>query len=245
MNSEKLSRVQRDLFVNRKSSFRMYQEMMIGNHDYLDLLKYELITSIFSQLPGAFGLYLRKHLYRYLFCRVGRNVLFGKNIALRQPCKIRIGNNTIIDDYCQLIVDGENSKGIELGDNIILNQNVRLSGTFLKVGNNTKLNYNCTIGFSDGVEIGENVLIGAYSFIIGEGTHRFDRTDIPIIEQGKESKGGIIIEDNVWIGAGVNILNGVRIGRDSIIGTGSVVTKSIPEFSIAFGNPAKVVKKRK
>ncbi|MDW7725825.1 MAG: acyltransferase [Candidatus Methanoperedens sp.] len=245
MNREELSRMQQELFVKRKSSLKLYQEMMIGNHKFIDLLKYELIMSIFSTLPGALGLYLRKSLYRSLFKKVGRNIFFGRNITLRQPCKIKIGNNTIIDDYSQLIVDGENSIGIELGDNIIINQNARLKGNgFLEIGDNTKINYNCSITFGDKVIIGKNVLIGAYSFIIGSATHKFDRIDIPIVAQGKESKGGIIIEDNVWIGAGVIILNGVKIGRDSIIGAGSVVTKSIPEFSIATGVPANVVKKR-
>lgn len=246
MSGKELSRVQRELFVTRKSPYRMYQEMMVGNHKFLDLLKYEFIITFFSQLPGALGLYLRKYFYKYLFNKVGHNVFFGKNITLKQPFKIKIGNNTMIDDYCQLLVDSKDSKGIEMGDNVILNQNVRLSGSgFLEVGDNTKLNYNCTIGFGDNVMIGKNVLIGPYSFIIGDPTHRFNETDLPIVAQGKQSKGGIIIEDNVWIGAGVNILNGVKIGRDSIIGAGSVVTKNIPEFSIAFGVPARVVKKRK
>ncbi len=245
MNREELSLVQQELFIKRKSSFRMYQEMMVGNHKFVDLLKYEFIMSMFSTLPGALGLYLRKNLYISLFKKVGRNVFFGRNITLRQPCKIKIGKNTIIDDFCQLIVDGENSIGIDLGDNIIINQNARLKGNgFLEVGDNTKINYNSLINFGDKVSIGKNVLIGAYSIIVGSATHKFDRMDIPIVAQGKESKGGIIIEDNVWIGAGVIILNGVKIGRDSIIGAGSVVTKSIPEFSIAFGAPAKVFKKR-
>jgi len=58
------------------------------------------------------------------------------------------------------------------------------------------------------------------------------------------SKGDIIIEDDVWIGSNSVILSGVKIGRGSIIGAGSVVTKNIPAYSIAVGNPAKVIKKR-
>lgn len=246
MNKEELSRVQQELFLKKKSSFKMYQDMMVGNNKFMDLLKYEVITSFISPLSGALGLYLRKRFFKYLFRKIGCNVFFGKNITLRQPCKVRIGNHDMIDDYCQFIVDGDNNSGIKLGDNIILNQYVRLKGSgFLEIGDNTKINYNCSISFSENVKIGRNVLIGPYSLIIGATTHRFDRIDIPILAQGKESKGGIIIEDNVWIGAGVNILNGVKIGRDSIIGAGSVVTKSIPEFSIALGIPARVVKKRK
>ena len=249
MGNKELSRMQQELSAKKKSNIRLYQEMTVGNHSLLDLVKYEFITSIFSPLPGALGIYLRKHLYRPLFRKVGRKVLFGRNITLRQPHKIEIGNNTIIDDYCQLIVVGENSYGIVLGDNIIINQNSRFKNDgfgdgYLEIGDNTMINYNTSISYGDHVKIGKNVLIGAYSFIIGALTHRFDRIDIPIIAQEKESKGGIIIEDNVWIGAGVYVLNGVKIGRDSIIGVGAVVTKNIPEFSIAVGVPARVIKKR-
>ncbi|MDJ0595884.1 MAG: DapH/DapD/GlmU-related protein, partial [Pleurocapsa sp. MO_226.B13] len=56
---------------------------------------------------------------------------------------------------------------------------------------------------------------------------------------------GITIGDNCWIGAGVNVLDGVKIDRDSIIGAGAVVTKSVPEFSIAVGVPGKILKNRK
>lgn len=245
MSDEELSRFQKELFVKNKSSFKNYQEMMVGSYKLVDFIKYELITSFISPMPGALGLYLRKSLYKSLFKKVGRNVLFGKNITLKQPCKIKIGDRNIIDDYCQLIVGGDNNSGIELGNNIIMNQNVRLKGNgFLKIGDNTKINYASSITFGEYVNIGSNVLIGAYSYIIGGLIHRFDRIDVPIIAQGKSSKGGVVIEDNVWLGAGVTILNGVEIGRDSIIGAGSVVTKNIPEHSIAVGVPAKVIRKR-
>ena len=88
------------------------------------------------------------------------------------------------------------------------------------------------------------MLFSAYCYLIGGGDHKIDRTDIPIISQGQVVK-GIIIEDNCLLGAGVMVQDGNIIGRDSVIGTGSVVTKSIPEFCIAAGVPAKVINKRK
>jgi len=59
------------------------------------------------------------------------------------------------------------------------------------------------------------------------------------------SKGGIVIEDNIWMGSGTKVLDGVKVGRDSVIGAGAVVTRDIPEFVIAVGVPAKVIKERK
>jgi acetyltransferase-like isoleucine patch superfamily enzyme len=94
------------------------------------------------------------------------------------------------------------------------------------------------------VIIGKNVLFSAYCYVIGGGDHKTDRTDIPIIAQAQVVQ-GITVEDNCLIGAGVMLQDGVIIKRDSIIGSGSVVTNSLPEFSIAIGSPARVIKSRK
>ena len=63
-------------------------------------------------------------------------------------------------------------------------------------------------------------------------------------QQQAESRLGIVIEDDVWVGAGVRVMDGVRIGRGSVIGAGAVVTKSIPPNSVAVGMPARVVGQR-
>ncbi|VVS91972.1 DapH/DapD/GlmU-related protein [Desulfoluna spongiiphila] len=62
--------------------------------------------------------------------------------------------------------------------------------------------------------------------------------------QGEGKQGAITIEDDVWIGAGAIILAGVTVGKGCVIGAGSVVTKDVPEYCVAAGNPARVVKQR-
>ncbi len=96
-----------------------------------------------------------------------------------------------------------------------------------------------------GLVLGSNVLIAGMCYIVAGGTHGFDRTDVPVVRQAMVSKGGVTVEDNCWIGANVTVLDGVTIGRDSIIGAGAVVARSLPEFVIAVGVPARVVKLRK
>ena len=91
--------------------------------------------------------------------------------------------------------------------------------------------------------IGSDVMIAHNVLIIG-GNHNISRTDLPMSKQGMGKQGNIIIEDDVWIGAGAIILTGITIGKGSVIGAGSVVTKNIPQYSIAVGNPAKVIKNR-
>ena len=75
--------------------------------------------------------------------------------------------------------------------------------------------------------------------------HRFDRIDIPMRLQGYyDNIGGLIIEDDVWIGRDVSILPGRRIARGSIIGANCVLTKDFPEYSIVGGNPGRLIRIR-
>ncbi len=112
----------------------------------------------------------------------------------------------------------------------------------ITIGNFTGINMNCWISGGGGIKIGNNVLIGP-NVIIHSANHNFSKTDVLIKDQGHSFK-EVIIEDDVWIGAGAIILPGVKIKRGSVIGAGSIVTKDIPEYSIAVGNPAKVKKQR-
>jgi acetyltransferase-like isoleucine patch superfamily enzyme len=111
----------------------------------------------------------------------------------------------------------------------------------MKIGEYSHISRNCQIEvYKPGdVELGNYVMIGPYS-IITTVTHNFDKFDIPIKLQGMSST-RIVIEDNVWIGAHVVILPGVRIHSGSIVGAGAVVTKDVAANSIVGGIPAKVV----
>ena len=92
------------------------------------------------------------------------------------------------------------------------------------------------------ITIEDNVLIGSgVHFYVGN--HKFERIDIPIIEQGYSPSEGITIKEGSWIGANSIILPGVIIGKNSVVGAGSIVTKTVPDFSVVVGNPAKIIKK--
>jgi len=140
---------------------------------------------------------------------------------------------------------------IQFTDKIIIGKNSRISSfAKIKVNNGLiKIGENCTVNsfcfiYADkgGLEIGDNVLISPGVGIFGSNYEYNDETK-PLIEQDIISK-GIKIEDDVWIGSNSTILDGVTVGKGSVVGAGSVVTKDIPPFSLAFGVPAKVIKKR-
>lgn len=93
-----------------------------------------------------------------------------------------------------------------------------------------------------GLEIGNHCMIGGGTLISGV-EHGYARRDIPMRHQTPENK-PVRIEDDVWIGMGVKLLPGITIGKGTIIGAGSVVTRSIPAYSIALGAPCRVVRER-
>lgn len=103
----------------------------------------------------------------------------------------------------------------------------------------------CHIGAINNIEIGNHVLLGSKVCIIdhSHGDTSRDNMLLPPGERKLVSKGKIVIGNNVWIGDGVVILSGVSIGDNSIIGANAVVTKDIPDNTIAAGIPAKVINK--
>ncbi len=238
--------LQATLTDEKKSALQKYQELAIGSSSFLKLLQYEFLITILGSLPGAVGLVLRKKFYKSLFGKVGRNVIFGKSLTIRHPHKIHIGDNVVIDDYAVLDAKGADNQGIFIDDNVMIGRSTVISckNGDIYIGENTNIAMNCFIQSAKEVNIGKNVLFAAYCYVIGGGDHETKRTDIPIIAQGQTVK-GITINDNCWIGAGVNIIDGVNVDSDSIVGAGAVVTKSVPEFSVAVGVPAKIVKLRK
>ena len=110
------------------------------------------------------------------------------------------------------------------------------------IGEYSGVGYGCFIDNS--VTIGNYVMMGP-EVLIYTRNHRHDIVDTPMARQGFDSVKPVLIEDDVWIGARVIILPGVTIGKGSIIGAGAVVAKNIPPFSVAVGNPARVIKSRK
>lgn len=238
---------QAELTAQNQSALEKYRSIAVGGKGFGDLLEYEAACWFLSPMPGALGYFLRGKFYPKLLKSAGRGLVMGRNINLRHPRRISIGNGVFIDDNCTLDAKGKSEEGIRLGDGVALARNTILSckGGSITVGNNSNISANCMLISESSLAIGENVLIAGLCYIIAGGNHGIDRVDIPIIRQQVVQKGGVRIEDNAWLGANVTILDGVTIGRDSIIGAGAVVTRDIPEFAIALGVPAKVVKYRK
>lgn len=114
----------------------------------------------------------------------------------------------------------------------------------VEIGQNSNINSNCVLYSGNGIKIGNNVLIAA-NCTFAPVNHAYELKSKTIIEQRfKSSKGGIVIEDDVWIGANVVILDGAHIKKGSVIGAMSLVNLITEEYGVYSGNPLKLIKYR-
>ena len=237
--------IQRELFAPGRSKARRYSDLVVGQPGFWALAKHELITTLCSGLPGALGLFLRGKLYPLLLAEVGRNVIFGVNVTLRHPNKIRLGDDVVIDDGCCLDAKRTDNQGIRIGSGVFIGRNTILSckNGDIEIGDRTNIGFNCAVFSCGRVRFGPNVLVAGYTYVVG-GDHLYDRIDTPVPDQGRTAK-GIRIDENVWLGAHVVVSDGSHVGRDAIIGAGALVIGEIPAYHIATGMPAKVTRDRR
>jgi acetyltransferase-like isoleucine patch superfamily enzyme len=155
---------------------------------------------------------------------------------------ISIGRGTIIEKGVTLST--QYGGRIIIGRNCILYRNSSLitHGNDIIMGDYSTVNPYTVIYGQGGCHIGNGVRIAALSTIV-PSNHIFSDIETPIFKQGLSCK-GITIEDDVWIGSGVRILDGITISKGCVIGAGSVVTKSTEPFGVYIGIPAKLLKKR-
>lgn len=168
----------------------------------------------------------------------------GKRLALRHR-RVTLGQKVRISPGAFVC---PRRGAIEIGDYSMVNTGAMIQGN-VRIGKNCSVqNYTVIVGYGEPedysglVKIGNDVRIAPHCFMVA-GNHNFDDPEKPISRQGLTCK-PIIIEDDVWIAARVNVIAGVTIGRGSVIAAGSVVTKDIPPMSIAAGIPATVKKRR-
>lgn len=238
--------IQKELGDGRKSLGGKYRDIFIGRHGLLAFLKYEFLTGL-SGCPGALGYALRKAFYPLLLGEVGEGVVFGRYLTFRHPHKIRIGAGTVIDDYAVLDAKGEENDGVRVGRQVYIGRNAILSckeGS-IRLGDHVNVSANCTLLSETEITLGEYCFLAGNCYLVAGGNHSFADISKPIMLQPSLAKGGIRIGADVWLGAGVIVLDGVAIGAHSVVGAGSVVSINLPEYSMARGGRALKIEDRR
>ncbi|MGN0531481.1 MAG: acyltransferase [Eubacterium sp.] len=150
----------------------------------------------------------------------GKNVYVGKNVKFTGGRNILLGDNV----------------NIRPGSNLF-------AGGVFSVGSGTEIGERCRFSGVKYIEIGQNVLFSPNVYIT-DCDHQYEDVTKPIICQGTIDRDNkVIVKDNAYIGINTVIVGNVTIGKGSVIGANSVVTHDVPDYSVAVGSPAKVIKK--
>jgi acetyltransferase-like isoleucine patch superfamily enzyme len=204
----------------------------------------QTVLFLFGWIPTILGIGVRSLFYRLILHMDGQAAIESR-VRLRYADHVKLGHGVYLDEGVYLHAC---PKGIDIGAGTIV-----MHGAVLHV-------YNFRNMSQSGIKIGKDSLIGEYSVIRGQGgvqigdrvytspftqiiavNHVFDDPNRPFVEQGITAE-GIVIEDDVWLGAGAIITDGVRVGKGAVVAAGAVVTKDVPAHTVVGGVPAKPIK---
>ena len=224
-----------------------YREKVLGRgSSFLQLVQFETAQTLVANLGGGLGYLLRRLSLSSLFKSCGKDLILGKTIILRTPGHIALGDNVAIDD--QTLLDGGTGPEcvITVGNGSLISKGsvIQAKNGGLHIGEDCDIGAHVIITSVSKITLENNVLIAGNCYI-GGARYNLDDLDAPIMYQGIYSRGPITIGANTWIGASATILDGVTIGKGCVVGAGAIVTKDIPDYAIAVGNPAKVINTRK
>ncbi|MBR6023190.1 MAG: hypothetical protein IK066_12320, partial [Kiritimatiellae bacterium] len=224
-----------------------YRAVMYGDMPAWKAVWAEILTSCIGWLPGALGLFLRMKLYPTLFRRCGRKVVFGRNILLRHPHKIELGDGVVLDDGCTVDAKGGSNRGIRLGDKVYVGRGTTLycKNGDIDVGDRTSFSANCIAFSSNRLTIGPDTVVASFSYILSGGEYDLADPTPFALQKGTCTKGPLEIGASCWIGAGAKVLDGASVGDRSVVAAGAVVCRPVPPDSVALGVPARAAMKQK
>lgn len=154
----------------------------------------------------------------------------GNKVSLFEPIRIEGGEYIALEDHVSI-----------QSNSWLYAQNKNGADVVLSIGQGCVLGYNNHITAIKSVKIGKNVLT-ANNVYISDNYHAHDDIAVPIMKQEVKFKGAVEIGDGSWLGENVCVL-GVKVGKNCVIGANSVVTKDVPDYSVAVGSPARIIKK--
>lgn len=220
------------LYINRQAS------------SFLRYVLEQILYALFGWIPSIVGIGLRGIFYRLILHMEGWAAI-ENGVRLRFADHISLAHGVYLDQGSYLHAC---PAGIEIGSNTLV-----MHGAVLHVYNFRDLPH-------AGIKIGRDSLVGEYSIIRGQGgvqigdrvytspftqiiavNHVFDNPDLPFVQQGITAE-GIVIEDDVWLGANAIVTDGVHIGRGAVVAAGAVVTKDVPAHAVVAGVPARIIK---
>nr|WP_247738906.1 acyltransferase [Shimia sp. R9_2] len=157
-----------------------------------------------------------------------------------------LGESVTIDDGCALDARGAASADdFSIGPRTLIARDTVLlvKNNHLRIGADCSIGSQCNLSGVSGIEIGDHCIIAGQCYF-GGGRYKMALGEGPMVTQGLETKGPVVLGNDVWVGAHVSILDGVRIGNGAVIAAGSVVTSDVDDNAIVAGVPARVIRLR-
>ena len=161
------------------------------------------------------------------FGALGAGSIIRPPYTIVSPDRIFIGNDVVIGPNALLSVVARHAR--------------QRFSPVLRIGDGTRIGQNFVIGCVAEVTIGRRVLVSSNVYV-GDTIHRYDDPTRPVLDQPLAPGRRVTIGDGAFVGINAVVLPGVRIGRNAVVGAGAVVTHDVPAFSVAVGNPARVIK---
>lgn len=224
------------------NSIRLYLRRQASS-----LFRYVLeqtVLFLFGWIPTLVGVGLRGIFYRLILHMDGMAAIESR-VRLRFADHIKLGQGVYLDEGTYLHACPQ---GIEIGPRTIVMHGAVLHvynfrdmpHSRIRIGSDSLIGEYSVIRGQGGVQIGDRVYTSPFTQIIAVN-HVFDDPARPFVEQGITAQ-GIVIEDDVWLGAGAIITDGVRVGKGAVVAAGAVVTKDVPPHTVVGGVPAKPLK---
>jgi acetyltransferase-like isoleucine patch superfamily enzyme len=204
----------------------------------------QAVLSLFGWVPTVIGAGLRGIAYR-LIMHVEGTVAIEKGVRIRFADRIRLARGVYLDEGVYLHAC---PNGIAIGENTIVMHHAELHvynfrdlpDAGIRIGRDSLVGEFCIIRGPGGVTIGDRTYLSP-SVHIYSSNHVFDDPDRPFIDQGVTTQ-GVVIGDDCWIGAMAIILDGVTIGKGSVVAAGAVVTNDVPPHTVVAGTPARIIR---
>jgi acetyltransferase-like isoleucine patch superfamily enzyme len=204
----------------------------------------QLFFVLCGWIPTVIGIGVRAVLYRLIMSMEGIAAI-ESGVRIRFANQIRLGRNVYIDQGVYLHACPQ---GIEIGDNsfvmhgaVLHVYNFRgLPHAFIRIGRDSLIGELNVLRGQGGITVGDRVYTAPLVQMLAVN-HIYSDPNRPMVEQGITAE-GIVVEDDVWIGAGAIITDGVCIGKGSVVAAGAVVTQDVPPHTVVGGVPARVLK---
>jgi acetyltransferase-like isoleucine patch superfamily enzyme len=228
--------------MSLRSQLQLYlsrQSTSLGRY-----VREQVLQALFGWVPSIVGIGLRTIVYRAMLHAEG-NVAIEDGVRIRFADNVWLGKGVYLDHGVYLHAC---PAGIRIGAESFVMKNAilhvynfrNLPHAGIVIGQRSLIGEGCVLRGQGGITIGDDVFLAPLVQVLAVN-HVYNDTSRPISFQGITTQ-GITIEDGAWIGGGAILLDGVRVGRNAVVGAGAVVTRDVPPFTVAVGNPARVVR---